>query len=82
MQFESDDGFNGIVSIIRDKLQGLSGVLHVPGIVNNAPDYLLHVQNSVYLHYFCGILKNRSVLGSSSKDIHFNFVWASAISTL
>jgi hypothetical protein len=47
MQFESDDGFNGIVSIIRDKLQGLSGVLHVPGIVNNAPDYLLHVQNSV-----------------------------------
>ena len=82
MQFEDDDKFNDIVNVIRDKLQGLSGVLQVSGIVDNAPDYLLPVQNWVDFRYFRGILENRSVLDSSSRDIQMDFVWVSAISPL
>ena len=75
MQFEDDDDFDDIVSVIRDKLQGLSGVLHVSGIADNALDYLLPVQNWVDFHYFRVILGTKSVLDSASKDVRMDFDW-------
>ena len=75
MQCEDDDDFDDIVSFIRQKLQGLSGVLHVAGIADNAPDYLLPVQNWLDFHYFRGMLEANSALDSSSNDIQMDFVW-------
>ena len=75
MQFEDGDNFDDIVSVIQDKLQGLSGVLHVAGIADNAPDHLLPVQNWLDFHYFRAILETKSVLDTSSKDIDMDFVW-------
>jgi hypothetical protein len=74
MQFEDDDEFDGIIAVIRDKLQGLSGVLHVSGVVKNAPDYLLPVQNWGDFNYF------RNILDPPSEDRRINFVWVSVLS--
>jgi hypothetical protein len=82
MQFEEDDEFEGIVAVIRDKLKGLSGVLHVSGVVNNAPDYLLPVQDWCDFHYFSKIREAMSVLDPSSIDRHVDFVWVSVPSPL
>ena len=75
MQFEDDDDFDDIVSVIREKLQGPSNVLHVAGIADNAPVYLLPVQNWPDFHYFRGILEAVSVLDTPFEDIDTDFVW-------
>lgn len=72
--------FDFILSFIRDKLQGLSGVPHVSGMVDNAPDCLLPVQNEFDFRYFRGILMDR--LDSSTDNIEMDFVWVSAIPPL
>ena len=81
MQFEEDDEFDGIVAVIQDKLNGLSGVLHVPGVVKNAPDYLLPVQNWDDFHYFSEIREASSVLDCPSGDRHIDFIWVSAFTS-
>jgi len=82
MQFKEDDEFDGIVAVIQDKLKGLSGVLHVPGIVNNAPDYLFPVQNWGDYHYFSEIREPTSILDPHFRHKHMDFVWVSVLSPL
>ena len=82
MQFEEDDEFDGIVAVIQDKLKGLNGVLHVSGVVKNAPDYLLPVQNWGDFHYFSEIREGMSALDRSSGDRHMDFTWVSVLSSL
>lgn len=80
MQFEDDDEFDSIIAVIRDNLQGLSGVLHSSGIVSNAPDYLLPIHNWDDFHLFREILEDMSGVDPPSKDRHMDFVWVSALS--
>ena len=82
MQFEADDEFDDIVAVIQDKLKGLSGVLHVSGLVKNAPDYLLPIQNWDDFSYFSEIREATAVLDRSSRDRHMDFVWVSVLSPL
>lgn len=82
MQFEDNDEFDGIVAVIRNNLQGLSGVLHVSGVVRNALDYLLPVQNLDDFHRVREILESMSAAGPSSKDGHMDFIWVSLLSAL
>jgi hypothetical protein len=79
MQFEEDDEFGDIVAVIQGKLNGLSGVLHMPGVIGNAPDYLLPVRSWNSFRLFSKIRETMSVLNPPPGDGRMNFVWVSVL---